>query len=121
PQRVQTLFLGGGTPTHLNPDQLDRLLSMLRRWLLLAPGGEFSVEGNPDTIDEPRADVLASHGVNRVSLGAQSFSPRVLRVLERTHDPDSVPAAVERLRRRGMAVSLDLIFGAPGQTLAEWR
>jgi oxygen-independent coproporphyrinogen-3 oxidase len=121
PQCVRTLFLGGGTPTHLSPEQLDRLLTMLRHWLPLEPGGEFSVEGNPDTIDEARADVLAAHGVNRVSLGAQSFSPRVLRVLERTHDPDSVSGAIERLRLRGIGVSLDLIFGAPGQTLAEWR
>jgi oxygen-independent coproporphyrinogen III oxidase len=65
--------------------------------------------------------VLADHGVNRVSLGAQSFHPHLLRVLERTHDPESVAVAVELLRRRGLGVSLDLIFGAPGQCLDEWR
>jgi oxygen-independent coproporphyrinogen-3 oxidase len=121
PRSVATAFVGGGTPTHLSPGQLDRLLALLGRWLPLEQGGEFSVEANPDTIDDARADVLAGRGVNRVSLGVQSFEPRLLRVLERSHDPDSVPAAVERLRHRGLQVSLDLIFGAPGESLDDWR
>ncbi len=120
PQPVRTLFLGGGTPTHLSAGQLERLLVLVLRWLPLEPGGEFSIEANPDTLTAERVAVLAEHGVNRVSLGAQSFHPHLLRVLERTHDPDSVPAAVERVRRRIEAVSLDLIFGVPGQSLAEW-
>jgi oxygen-independent coproporphyrinogen-3 oxidase len=120
PRPVSTIFLGGGTPTHLSAGQLDRLMRLLNRWLPLAPGGEFSIEANPDSIDS-KMDVLSGHGVNRVSLGVQSFQPHLLRVLERSHDPDSVPVAVERARRYGMAVSLDLIFGVPGQTLDEWR
>jgi oxygen-independent coproporphyrinogen-3 oxidase len=121
PRPVKTIFLGGGTPTHLSAGQLDRLLSLLNRWLPLEEGGEFSVEANPDTVDDERCKVLSGHGVNRVSLGAQSFHPHLLRVLERTHDPASVPRSVECLRRYRMGVSLDLIFGVPEQTLDEWR
>jgi oxygen-independent coproporphyrinogen III oxidase len=121
PRPVATIFLGGGTPTHLSAEQLDRLLGLLTRWLPLEPDGEFSIEANPDSIDDSKMDVLSARGVNRVSLGVQSFQPHLLRVLERSHDPDSVPAAVERVRRRGMGLSLDLIFGVPGQTLDEWR
>jgi oxygen-independent coproporphyrinogen-3 oxidase len=120
PQPVRTIFLGGGTPTYLSAAQLARLLAVVTRWLPLQHGDEFTIEGNPGTLDADKVAVLADHGVNRVSLGAQSFSPRLLRVLERDHVPDDVPRAVERVRRRIERVSLDLIFGAPGQTLAEW-
>ena len=118
---MRTLFIGGGTPTHLSAGQLARLLSSIRRWLPLEPGGEWSIEANPDTLDADKIAVLADHGVNRVSLGAQSFHPHLLEVLDRRHSPSQVGQAVERVRRRIPAVSLDLIFGAPGQTEAEWR
>jgi oxygen-independent coproporphyrinogen-3 oxidase len=121
PQLVRTLFLGGGTPTHLAPGPLGRLLAAVRRWLPLEEGGEFSVEANPDTLDAARVAVLAEHSVTRVSLGAQSFHPHLLATLERRHSPDDVPAAVERVRRRIAQVSLDLIFGVPGQALADWH
>jgi oxygen-independent coproporphyrinogen-3 oxidase len=121
PQPVQTLFLGGGTPTHLSPRQLERLLGDVLRWLPPLPGHEFSVEANPGTLDPDKVAVLADHGVNRVSLGAQSFQRPLLTVLERNHLPEQVPAAVECVRKRIANVSLDLIFGAPGQTLAQWQ
>jgi oxygen-independent coproporphyrinogen-3 oxidase len=121
PQPVRTVFVGGGTPTHLSAPQLDRLLTAVRHWLPLGPGHEFSIEANPDTIDDDRVAVLADHGVTRVSLGAQSFHPHLLGVLDRTHAPAEVPRAVARVRRRIPHVSLDLIFGVPGQTEAEWR
>jgi oxygen-independent coproporphyrinogen-3 oxidase len=120
PQVVHTLFLGGGTPTHLSPAQLERLLEAVLHWLPLAPGAEVSVEANPDTLSADKIAVLADHGVNRVSLGAQSFHPHLLRALERAHDADEIPRAVERLRWRIAQVSLDLIFAVPGQTLADW-
>jgi oxygen-independent coproporphyrinogen III oxidase len=120
PQPVQTIFVGGGTPTYLSAGQLVRLLTAVTLWLPLQDGAECSIECNPGTLDADKVAVLADHGVNRVSLGAQSFSPRLLRVLERDHAPDDVPRAVERVRRRIERVSLDLIFGVPGQTLAEW-
>jgi oxygen-independent coproporphyrinogen III oxidase len=120
PQRIETLFLGGGTPTHLDPTQLDRLLTELSRWLILSPDGEFTTEANPDTLTADKINVLAAHGVNRVSLGAQSFHPHLLHMLDRAHDPDEIAGAVDRVRRRIEQVSLDLIFAVPGQTLAEW-
>jgi oxygen-independent coproporphyrinogen-3 oxidase len=120
PQPVQTVFLGGGTPTYLDAGRLERLLTDVRRWLLLQHGHEFSIEANPGTLDADKVAVLADHGVNRVSLGAQSFHPHMLQVLERDHTPVDVPRAVERVRRRIAQVSLDLIFGVPGQTLADW-
>src|SRR4051812_15935788 len=83
PQPVETLFLGGGTPTHLGAAQLERLLSAVAYWLPPLPGHEFSAEANPGTLDEDKVRVLARHGVNRVSLGAQSFHPHLLGVLER--------------------------------------
>ena len=121
PQPVQTLFLGGGTPTHLAARRLERLLAEVTRWLPLTPGHEFTVEANPDTLDADKVAVLADHGVNRVSLGAQSFHPHLLRILERVHSPEEVSRAVERLKRRINQVSLDLIFGVPGESLAEWH
>jgi oxygen-independent coproporphyrinogen-3 oxidase len=121
PQRVQTIFLGGGTPTYLSAAQLARLLETIAAWLPLAEGGEFSVEANPGTLASDKIAVLADHGVNRLSLGAQSFHPQLLRVLERDHKPADVPTAVEAVRRRIRRLSLDLIFGVPGQTLADWQ
>ncbi len=120
---VRTLFLGGGTPTHLSANQLEHLLSSVLRWLPLDAGGEseFSIECNPDTLTADKIDVLAAYGVNRVSLGAQSFHPDLLHVLERAHDPEEIGRAVERVRRRIDNVSLDLIFGIPDQTECLWR
>jgi oxygen-independent coproporphyrinogen-3 oxidase len=119
---ITTLFLGGGTPTHPAPAQLERLLRSVRRWLPLESGGEFSVEANPDTLTVEKVAVLAAHGVNRVSLGAQSFRSATLQALERAHRPEEIGKAVERVRQAGIEqLSLDLIFGAPGQTLADWQ
>ena len=121
PQAVETLFLGGGTPTHLEPAQLARLLDAIRNWLPPEPGHEFTVEANPGTLDEAKVAVLADFGVTRVSLGVQSFRPESLRALERDHVPADVPLAIERIRGRIKQLSLDLIFGVPGQSLADWR
>ena len=121
PQPVRTLFLGGGTPSQLTARQLDRLLGSVLAWLPPCPGHEFTVEANPDSLDTAKVAVLADRRVTRISLGAQSFRPELLRVLGRQHRPDEIPRAVERARSRGLEVSLDLIFGVPGQTLDEWR
>jgi oxygen-independent coproporphyrinogen-3 oxidase len=120
PEPVQTLFLGGGTPTHLHARDLSALLATIRRWLPLAEGGEFSVEANPGTLSDDKIAVLAEHGVNRLSLGAQSFDPNLLRTLERDHRPEDVGPVMERVRRWIPNVSLDLIFGVPGQSLEQW-
>lgn len=121
PQEVDTIFIGGGTPTRLSPQQLERLLGMIRRHFRLAEGGEWTVEANPGTLDEDKVEVLSRGGVNRVSLGAQSFQPSSLRALERNHLPEDVPRAVELIRPRFDRWSLDLIFAAPGSTLGQWQ
>src|SRR5262249_37427187 len=120
PAPVRTLFLGGGTPTHLHPRQLERLFASLRHWLPLLPGGECSVESTPDTLDDERVAVLAAAGVNRVSVGVQTFDPRLLPVLDRVHNAEQIPGALERVRRHIPQLSLDLIFGIPGQGLDDW-
>jgi oxygen-independent coproporphyrinogen III oxidase len=121
PRQIDTLFVGGGTPTQLSESELARLMDLLRRWFMLAPRYEFSVEANPAGLDAAKVDVLADAGVNRVSLGVQSFDPAVLKSLERDHLRGDILAAAAHVRRRIENVSLDLIFGVPGQTLAVWR
>jgi oxygen-independent coproporphyrinogen-3 oxidase len=120
-QSIKTLFLGGGTPTHLGPRQLDRLLRVLAEWLPLVEGGEFTVEANPDSLGDEKIALLVAHGVNRISLGAQSFHAHLLTALERLHDPSAIPRAARSVKRYGAKLSLDLIFGVPGQSLDQWR
>lgn len=121
PHTVQTLFIGGGTPTYLPPDALKQFLTLLGKWLPLQAGGEFSIEANPAGLDAERIAILADHGVNRLSLGVQSFQAQHLRTLERDHRPEDVAAVVQELRRQGFDnVSLDLIYGVPGMTLDDW-
>ena len=121
PRPVDTLFIGGGTPTRLAPDALEHLLSVVARWFPLAAGGEFTVEANPSDLDADRVAVLAGQGVTRVSLGGQSFNPAKLRVLERDHQAADIARAIERVRPHVNSVSLDLIFAAPGETLDGWQ
>jgi oxygen-independent coproporphyrinogen-3 oxidase len=121
PREVDTLFFGGGTPTHLPAAQLERLMSLARRWFPPAVGAEICVEANPAGLDEAKLAVLADAGVNRVSLGVQSFDDAVLKLLERDHHGSDVASVVERVGRRIPNLGLDLIFGVPGQTLELWR
>ncbi len=112
---LETVFLGGGTPTLTEWVALERLLRALP-----SSTGEVTVEANPETMTAELAGGLRDAGVNRVSLGAQSFEPRLLAVLERRARPDDVRCAVRRLRAAGLAnVNLDLIYGIPGQTPAD--
>lgn len=121
PRSVRTLFVGGGTPTYLTALQLRTLLELLNTWFDPHALDEFTVESNPNTLDAEKVRILADHGVNRVSLGAQSFHPHLLQQLERNHDPASVPRAVDMVRQRIQNVSLDLIFGIPTQTFSDWE
>lgn len=118
---VETLFIGGGTPTHLPPTALARLLAIVRSRFDLAAQGEFSVEANPFGLDRDRVSILAEHGVTRLSLGAQSFDKEKLRLLERDHGPTDIARSVDLARQALESVSLDLIFGVPGETLAIWQ
>lgn len=119
--RVETIFVGGGTPTVLPLDQLERLLGRLHEIARRDASVEFTIEANPATVDSAKAALLRDCGVDRVSMGAQSFNPRELAVLDRRHKPDDVPASLEILRQAGLSrFNLDLIFGIPGQTLESW-
>jgi len=118
---ARTVFFGGGTPTLLPPGDLARMLAGVRAAFGLADGAEVTVEANPDTVTDAVADELAASGVTRLSIGMQSAVPHVLAVLDRTHDPLNVAGAVAAARRAGLDVSLDLIYGAPGESLEDWR
>jgi oxygen-independent coproporphyrinogen-3 oxidase len=118
---IDTVFIGGGTPTLLTAEELGVLTAQVRRFPL-ARDVEWTVEANPETIDLAKARVLAAAGVNRVSIGAQIFDPRHHMTLERWHVPGNVARAAGFLREAGIVnFNLDLIFGIPGQSLADWR
>ena len=119
--QLDTLFLGGGTPTHLPPRELGQLFEILRSRFRLAPNAEVSVEANPHDLTVDRLAVLKKYGVNRLSLGGQSFDAQALAVLERDHAPEELAEIVQRLAADWPNVSLDLIFGVPGQSLESWR
>ncbi|MHB1035442.1 MAG: radical SAM family heme chaperone HemW [Pirellulales bacterium] len=119
PREVDTLFIGGGTPTRLNLDQLRRLLALVVRWFPPAAGHEFTVEANPTDLTADLVDLLLEHRVTRISLGAQSLDPVKLRRLERDHGPADVLRAIA-LARRFPSVAMDLIFAAPGETFPAW-
>ncbi|MBI5160998.1 MAG: coproporphyrinogen III oxidase [Micrococcales bacterium] len=118
---VSTVFFGGGTPTLLPVADLARMLDAVRGAWGLAPDAEVTTEANPDSVDREALRALAAAGVTRVSFGMQSAVPHVLATLERTHDPDRVPLVVGWAREAGLAVSLDLIYGAPGETAEDWE
>jgi putative oxygen-independent coproporphyrinogen III oxidase len=121
PQPVSTVFFGGGTPTMLPPQVLGGLLHDIGDRWGLAPGAEVTTEANPDTLTPQVAGTLAAQGFTRVSIGMQSAVPHVLRTLDRTHDPANVASAVAAARTAGLQVSLDLIYGTPGESLEDWR
>ena len=116
-----TVFFGGGTPTLLPAADLTRMLQAVRDQWGLVPGAEITTEANPDSVDAAYLQHLADAGFTRVSFGMQSAVPRVLATLERTHDPERVPLVVQWARDAGLDVSLDLIYGTPGESAADWR
>ena len=121
PPPASSVYFGGGTPTMLSVGALGAILAEVADTWGIAPGAEISTEANPDTITDQVARDLAASGFTRVSLGMQSALPQVLATLERTHRPENLPQAVAALRRAGLAVSLDLIYGTPGESLADWE
>jgi oxygen-independent coproporphyrinogen-3 oxidase len=118
---ASTVFFGGGTPTMLDPSALIALLEGVRTTWGLAPGAEISTEANPDSVSAESLAALASAGFTRVSFGMQSAVGHVLATLERTHNPENVAKAVAWAKQAGLAVSLDLIYGTPGESLADWN
>jgi len=116
-QTVTQLHLGGGTPTFLSDAELRELMAMLRRSFTLAPGGEYSIEVDPRTIDAGRLDTLAELGFNRLSFGVQDFDPAVQKAVHRVQPVEQVFSLVQAARERGFdSVNVDLIYGLPQQT-----
>lgn len=118
---LSTIFFGGGTPTQLEAAQLNAALNSLGQTFGIRGGAEITTEANPDNITEKYLETLSSGGFNRLSLGMQSAVPSVLKTLDRTHDPDNVAKAVASAKKFGMQVSVDLIYGTPGETMDDWR
>lgn len=119
---LKTIFIGGGTPTLLKPALWTHLLSAINESWPLADDLEFTVEANPETVTAELADTLVAGGVNRMSIGAQTFDPGLLKQLERWHDPMNVGRSMEILRAAGIEnLNLDLIFGIPTQTIDQWQ
>lgn len=120
-REASTVFFGGGTPTLLPGGDLARMLGGIRETFGLKADAEVTVEANPDTVTRELAAELAAAGVTRLSIGMQSAVPHVLAALDRTHDPANVATAVAAARGAGLDVSVDLIYGAPGESLADWE
>jgi oxygen-independent coproporphyrinogen-3 oxidase len=120
PRPASTVFFGGGTPTLLPVADLAAMLAAVEVAWGIAPGAEVTTEANPDSVDAAALLALRAAGFTRVSFGMQSAVPLVLATLERTHDPARVPLVVQWARDAGLQVSLDLIYGTPGESLDDW-
>lgn len=118
---ASTVFIGGGTPTLLDAAELGEILSRLRDVIGIDEDAEVTIEANPDTVDARILEALAEAGATRISFGMQSAVPEVLRTLDRTHDPARVPEVVAAAKAAGLAASVDLIYGTPGESLDDWR
>lgn len=118
---VSTVFFGGGTPTILAARDLVAMLDAIRKIWGIAPDAEITTEANPDTVNEYYINELAAGGFTRVSFGMQSAVPHVLKTLDRTHTPANVAAGVNAANKAGLRSSVDLIYGAPGESLDDWR
>ncbi|WP_026460789.1 radical SAM family heme chaperone HemW [Schaalia suimastitidis] len=118
---ASTLFFGGGTPTLLEADDIAHILTCVRTTIGIASGAEITVEANPETVTPTMLHTLARAGVTRISLGMQSAVPHVLHTLERSHRPEKLPRVVQWVQQEGLDISLDLIYGTPGESLDDWR
>ena len=121
-QQVTTIFFGGGTPTLLPPSEIARILDAVQRQFRLSDDVEITTEANPDSVTAGSLRELRAAGINRISFGVQSTTPHVLKTLDRTHNPAQVPIVVHAARDAGFThISVDLIYGTPGETVVEWE
>ena len=118
---LSTVFFGGGTPTLLPVTDLIAILEKLKETFGFDSGLDITTEANPDSVDEEYLRQLKDAGFTRVSIGMQSAVPKVLAVLERTHNPENVALAIQAAKNAGLATSVDLIYGSPTETLEDWR
>lgn len=112
----RTVYIGGGTPSVLPHDLLSRVIALPH----IVPAGEYTIEANPEQVDTPWLDRVMQEGINRVSMGVQSFDSALLTAVGRQHQPKSAEAAINALLRSGINFSLDLIYGLPGQSVDDW-
>ena len=120
-REAETVFFGGGTPTMLDTAELAEILTGLRERIGIAPGAEVTLEANPDTVTREGLVQLADAGFTRVSFGMQSAVPAILKTLDRTHTPERVPLVVQWAKEAGLSTSVDLIYGTPGESFADWE
>ena len=119
---IETIFIGGGTPSLLEVAELGRLLDELSKSFGFKKNIEITIEANPDSVSLPKMSQLRESGINRISFGMQSSVSHVLKVLDRTHNPENVALAVEGARAAGFSeINLDLIYGTPGESLSDWN
>ncbi len=119
---LQSVFVGGGTPSALTAPELKRLAELITDAFPLAPDCEWTVEANPESLDEEKIALLAAYGVNRLSFGVQSFSPRLRQMIGRRGSPERLGELLDAARRHGIRrCNLDFIYAIPGQTLADWE
>ena len=121
PSGVPTVFFGGGTPTMLPSSDLVKILREIDNTWGLMPDAEVTTEANPDSVTQESINELAQGGFTRMSFGMQSAVPHVLHTLDRTHNHDQIPIAVNWAKQAGLKVSVDLIYGTPGESLDDWR
>jgi oxygen-independent coproporphyrinogen-3 oxidase len=122
PRRSRTIFFGGGTPSLLRVDQIARLLDACRAAFAVDQDAEITLEANPGTLSDEQLLGIRAAGINRLSMGAQSFDAGLLKALGRIHSPDEIVQAVQFARSAGFSsINLDFMFGLPGQTMQHWR
>ncbi len=121
-RHIETIFLGGGTPTALSPQQLDKLLTLIQTYIPVNSVTEFTSEANPDELSAEKLQVLFEGGVNRLSMGVQSFDQGLLQKIGRTHSNEHVYETIALAKKIGFQnISIDLMYGLPGQTMAQWK
>lgn len=119
---LDTIYMGGGTPSQLQMKHIDAILDTIYKYYKVKDCAEITMECNPDDVTEESSQWIKDTAVNRVSMGAQTFHASLLHFIRRRHTPEQVEDAVERLRRAGIGnISVDLMFGFPGESLAQWR
>lgn len=121
PGRITSIYLGGGTPSLLSSDQLERIIEAVSRNFVIDDSAEISIEANPATLDTPWLEQLLSMGINRLSIGVQSFSDQELIILGRVHNRREIMDSIELLHKTGLKnFNIDLIYGIPGQSIDDW-
>lgn len=120
--KIDTIFIGGGTPTSLTVEQLERLLSLIHQHIPMEYVAEFSSEANPDELTLEKMQLMRKYGVNRLSMGVQTFDQDLLKILGRTHSNDHVYDVIENAKQTEFpSISIDLMYGLPNQTMDQWK